>query len=207
MNALRIGRRPSPALILAAIALVLALGGTAAATSLRQLEAATEPYHLVGAPGEPAFGNGGQGDCIWRDAGAAVIEGLNPPSFYVDPFGQVHLSGAAALEMGTGGDGDCGGDDAAEDWVMFVLPSGYRPENVEVIGAVDDLEALVVPDEGAILSGARVPPGAVLGLSGAGITVLDGAEFTAAGRRTAIIEDSEPAAQLGSVGHLRRILD
>jgi hypothetical protein len=206
MNGLIMRRRQSPALVIAAIALVLALGGTATATSLRQLEAATEPYHLVGAPGEPALGNGGQGDCLWHDA-EGVIEGLNPPSFYVDPFGEVHLSGVAALEMGSGGDGECGGNDASEDWVMFVLPPGYRPENVEVIGAVDDLEGLVIPGEGAVLNGARVPAGAVLGVGEAGITVLDGVEFTAAGRRTATIDGSQPAAQLGSLGRLRRLLD
>jgi hypothetical protein len=203
MNHLR-SRRPSPALIVSAIALVLALGGTAAATSLQQLERATEPYHLVGATGEPQFGDGGQGDCVWANGEAMVSAGLNPPSFYRDPFGRVYLSGVAAFEPAPGGDGDCGPDDVTEDSVVFVLPPQYRPENLEVIGN-GDFEGVVVPDEGAVLGGTKVPPGAVVAIGTFGMTVLDGTEFRAAGYGTAPIE-SNPVT-VSSLSKLKHALD
>jgi hypothetical protein len=186
MNGLRTGWRPSPSLVLAAIALVFALGGTATATSVRQLEAVTEPYHVVGAPGEPAFGNGEQDDCIWANAKGMFVEGLNPAAFYRDLFGAVRLSGVVGFDAGPRGDGSC---DTAEDAVAFVLPPGYRPENVEVVGS-GDLEALVIP-----------------GFAGSGATVLDGIEFRAAGPGTAPIEDSAPPVELGSIARLSRLLD
>jgi hypothetical protein len=203
MNGLRTGWRPSPSLVLAAIALVFALGGTATATSLRQLEAVTEPYHVVGAPGEPAFGNGEQDDCIWANAKGMFVEGLNPAAFYRDLFGAVRLSGVVGFDAGPRGDGSC---DTAEDAVAFVLPPGYRPENVEVVGS-GDLEALVIPDEGVVIGDTAIKPGSVLGFAGSGATVLDGIEFRAAGPGTAPIEDSAPPVELGSIARLSRLLD
>ena len=187
------GRRISPALLVSVIALVAALGGSAAATGWRQTDLLTENYTKVGATGAPAFGNGGQGDCLWQSAeDANMLSGLNPPSFYRDPLGRVHLSGVADQVPGPGGDGSCGPGDGLEDAVVFILPPRYRPENVEIIGGAQ-LEALVIPDEGATVSGVAVPPGAVVSVDGFGLTVLDGAGFRAAGRGTAPIE-SDPVA-------------
>jgi hypothetical protein len=185
------GRRISPGLLVAVIALVVALGGSAAATSWRHLDLLSERYTEVGSAGAPAFGDGGQGDCLWESAETAnMLSGLNPPSFYRDPVGRIYLSGVAAQKNGAGGDGTCGIDDGLEDAVVFVLPARYRPENVEIIGGAR-LEALVIPDEGATVAGVAMPPGAVVSVDGFGLTVLDGAGFRAAGRGTAPIE-SDP---------------
>lgn len=68
---------------------------------------APEPWHFVGATGEPAFLNG------WTNNSG----GYEPTRFYKDPYGQVHVQGhilAPASGMGI---------------AVFVLPVGYRPAN------------------------------------------------------------------------------
>jgi hypothetical protein len=166
-------RRPSPALIVALIALVAALAGTATAlpgknqvdkndlkkgavtkkalkkgavtkkaikkdavtTKAIKAGAVTndklapqEPVHLVGAPGEPAFGNGGENDCIWSNITALLPPGTPSPfsdaGFFKDSSGVVHLSGAAVAQDGPGGDGAC---DDPQDAIAYALPAGYRP--------------------------------------------------------------------------------
>ncbi|MGH2653621.1 MAG: hypothetical protein ACRDHV_04630 [Actinomycetota bacterium] len=92
-----------------------------------------EQLHIVGAPGEPAFNNGGQGDCTWMSAGNEIPT-LMPVGFRMDRFGMVHLSGIAFAEENPGaGDEECGAtspepDDSAEDLVAFTLPPEYRSE-------------------------------------------------------------------------------
>jgi hypothetical protein len=71
----------------------------------------SEPYHEVGAPGEPGFGTN------W--------ENFQPTSastgFYKDPLGIVHLKGTiSAIGLGS---------EAA-----FTLPEGYRPAKILRIG-------------------------------------------------------------------------
>ena len=65
---------------------------------------------MVGAAGQPAFSNGGQGDCLWARFPAS-LPGLpvNPVGFYRDPYGVVHLSGAVREHDGPGGDAACDG--------------------------------------------------------------------------------------------------
>jgi hypothetical protein len=92
-----------------------------------------QPVHVVGAAGEPAFGNGDDGDCIWSDA-AAGIPGFNPASFYRDPSGIVHLAGIPGSNNGAGGDAACDASNTQErfdDFRMYTLPTGYRPAGVE----------------------------------------------------------------------------
>ena len=62
-----------------------------------------EPFHEVGAPGEPLFQNG------WSNFGSEVATA----AFYKDPLGVVHLRGTLA-----------GSPDGT---VAFTLPPGYRP--------------------------------------------------------------------------------
>lgn len=66
----------------------------------------SEPYHEVGAPGEPGFENG------WGNVGG----GFSTAAFYKDPLGVVHLKGDIAR--------DPDGPDA------FTLPPGYRPSQM-----------------------------------------------------------------------------
>jgi hypothetical protein len=85
----------------------------------------TAPTRWVGGAGEPAFGDGGAGDCIWR----GVAD--DPVGFVKDPHGFVHLEGSALVADGTGGDARCNFGAESLDGVIFVLPPGYRPANVE----------------------------------------------------------------------------
>jgi hypothetical protein len=72
--------------------------------------APAEPWHEVGAPGEPKFRNG------WKSGGSSS----NPTiAFYKDQIGIVHLRGVASA--GTPG----------QD--VFSLPPGYRPAESEVL--------------------------------------------------------------------------
>lgn len=70
---------------------------------LKAKTTAIEPFHIVGAAGEPAFQNG------WVNFGAAYGE----VSFYKDPDGWVHLKGVASA--------------GTNQSVIFTLPVGYRP--------------------------------------------------------------------------------
>src|SRR5262245_59274830 len=60
-----------------------------------------EPWHEVGAPGEPAFRNS------WVNSGS----GVTTAAFYKDPLDVVHLKGI--VDSGSG--------------IIFTLPPGYRP--------------------------------------------------------------------------------
>jgi len=194
---------PSPAMIVAGIALTAALGGTAAALSgkdtvahndlknnvvhseeIKKQEvkssdlADPEPFRRVGAAGEPAFSDGGDGDCQWLLTTSEIA--TNPPGFYKDPFDVVHLVGATANEDDAGGDGTCVSTDPGEieDSIVFELPPGYRPENATIVGVANSL-ALVIGDEGVAIGGVVVPPGSVLAADGTQ-AILDGAQFRAA---------------------------
>jgi len=227
-------RRPSPALIVALIALVAALAGTAAALPGRNtidkndlkknavksknikqgqvkssdvadgtvaeadLKAAEAP-HLVGAPGEPEFGDGGEGDCLWRnlvpgDTGG-VESGIGPASFYKDPYGAVRLGGVAIEEDAPGGDGSCDPSDPGEgeDGVAFTLPAGYRP--ADVIYAATSGGALVASDAGGNFEGVAIAPGAVFALTGDAV-IGDMISFRAATPAAAAASATGPAARL-----------
>jgi hypothetical protein len=154
--------RPSPAIIVAVLALVAALAGTAIAgpqaisgaltkstvkkiakkqinklapalsvanavnaqnatnaTNADALEgqpasafaaSTSEPYHEIGAPGEPAFQNG------WANFDAT---NFTTAGFYKDPLGVVHLKGTLV--------------NAADNSIAFQLPPGYRPSKQQLM--------------------------------------------------------------------------
>jgi len=233
--------RPSPALVVALIALVAALAGTAAALPGRngvdkndiqknavrskhikknavrskhikngQVKAAdlransvrsakiadgsvaaadlvpNEPFHNVGDPGEPAFGDGDDGDCTWTNMGElAPGVRVNPVSFALDRDGIVRLAGLASSDNAGDGDGQC---DELTDFRVFTLPPAYRPENVELHALSTDPNtgvsylALIVGDEDVDAGGETLVSGGVYiqGSSPADVT-LDGVTFRAAG--------------------------
>jgi hypothetical protein len=144
--------------------------------------APAEGFHLVGQPGEPAFGNGGQGDCLWSNFSDPTIAPpgtFNPVSFYKDPYGRVHLNGAAEQNAGTGGDTNCSEDD---DSYMFTLPPRYRPAHVELLPPAHLSNVILVgatTDQsfGSIL----VPAGVVAAITSASSIGLDGLDFRAVG--------------------------
>jgi len=158
-----------------------------------------EAVHKVGQPGQPGFGNGGQGDCIWSTMSALPTgTPITPASFYKDPFGVVHFMGTVLSADGPGGDAKCnagtGPGDGDEDATAFVLPAGYAPQapaffqvagpGIVVVNGVTPL------NEGSV----TIPPGAVEvasafgtpGGSSAGQAFLDGVTFRAAGKGTGL---------------------
>lgn len=140
-----------------------------------------EAPHVVGAANEPAFGNGGEGDCNWRNA--TGFGDFEPVSFYVDAMGIVHLNGAASSDNGAGGDQVCdpGTPGEEEDGVVFSLPSGYEPARGNIFGPPES-PIVVAPAGGAVLGGVQLGGGAVI--SGIGSAALDGLTFRAAPRPT-----------------------
>jgi hypothetical protein len=166
--------------------------------------APAEAFHRVGPGGEIQFANGGEGDCVWAPAPIGVPD-VNPAGFYRDQLGTVHLVGFIAASDGVGGDGNCDSTDPgeAEDSVAFVLPAGYRPENLQVTASLIS-SSVIVPDEGALLPSGSLPAGAVA--SGGGSLVgLDNALFRAADAGTAPIENAAPA-RIESMRALRRLM-
>jgi hypothetical protein len=78
--------------------------------------AESEPFHEVGAPGEPAFENG------WKNRSSDTpLYTLETAGFYKDREGVVHLKGILDTEDATGA-------------VIFRLPPGYRPAEKKALG-------------------------------------------------------------------------
>ena len=142
--------------------------------------------HELGDPGEPALSNGGEGDCVWRDAKDTDIPALNPASFYEDRLGAVHLPGIVASEEINGaGDEECGAtapepDDYLEDGVIFTLPEEFRPANSEVrLG--NSLDTLIIVGVDPLVAGTDVlAPGTVYAGGAPTGILFDGIEFPVA---------------------------
>jgi hypothetical protein len=154
--------------------------------------AADERVHVVGTPGEPGFGTGGQEDCIWSAASTQV----EPPSFFKDKAGIVHLGGLAASADHAGpGDGTCSApgspNDSTEDGIIFVLPPAYRPVLATYLpgySTVGPVPSFVVIGQGGIdFGGTLLPAGAVFANTAPGGSQqeLGGVSFLSAGAPSA----------------------
>ena len=143
-----------------------------------------EPFHVVGAAGQPGFGNGGQGDCIWQNPPAATLPDVNPASFFRDADGIVHLAGTPQAVDGPGGDALCDSADAS-DLIVFQLPAGYQPDHLEIFPSANTTIGLnlIAPETGLMIGAQFIPPGAVVVnvIDGGQATTLDGFTFRAAG--------------------------
>jgi hypothetical protein len=88
----------------------------------------SEPFHIVGTAGEPAFENG------WTNTGL----GFETAGFYIDSMNVVHLKGLL--------NGGASGTDA------FHLPAGYRPSAIVLApgsaGGFGDIQVEARPDGG-----------------------------------------------------------
>lgn len=134
--------------------------------------APVEPRRFVGQVTPPEFGSGGEGDCEWRNLGAAGSP-TDPIAFYKDPLGIVHLEGTAQAFDGPGGDKACNPSSAGDafDGIVFTLPPGYRPATVDIFPAggihqLVDGETIIVAGVaetpiGSPAAGVTLPPGAI----------------------------------------------
>lgn len=178
--------------------------GTVGAAELADPEA----FHIVGAPGEPAFGNGGEGDCLWQNPPPATLPDVNPASFFKDADGIVHLAGTPAAFDGPGGDALCDAPDVS-DLIIFQLPAGYQPDHLEIFtsGNTSIGLNLIAPETGVTIGGGFLPPGAVavVTISDGSATTLDGLTFRAAGSAAASSSAKKPSRV--SLRDLRDLLD
>ena len=110
-----------------------------------------------GAAGGPAFSNGGQGDCVWQSA-SVVLPGVGAPSYRVDRFGTVHLSGVAVGGNGAGGDATCDYNSEAEDGIVTILPAAVRPATIQVRPIGSSSEGMIIVGNTPIMG---LPKGAV----------------------------------------------
>jgi hypothetical protein len=226
-------KRPSAALIVALIALVFSLAGTAEAafliTSNSQVGPGTisghnppsgdhanivsgsvgttdlhsqavtgsklapaQKFRLVGTAGQPPFGNGGDGDCVWSNASDNTVtpnNAFNPVAFYKDPYGVVHITGVVQAANGSSGDMQCNNQSGDEDDAfIFRLPTADRPPHLLVFGASGALTLLINGVQDVTIDSVTVPAGTVFvgGIAGPGEMGIDGVDFRAAGAGTGI---------------------
>lgn len=134
-----------------------------------------ENTRVVGTAGQPLLLNGGDGDCTIADY--SVATGGNPVGFYKSSNGRVNLQGVLAFfDSMSGGDGICDQSSLAEgfeDGRAFVLPAGYRPEKLELLGTNGGGTASAIfigGESDTNFAGVVIPAGAVIvnGNSGSG---------------------------------------
>jgi hypothetical protein len=132
--------------------------GTVPSATLASTIAPAEPTHLVGAPGQPPFENGGQN----------FNEGFktNPIGFFKDQEGIVHLQGWGITGPGGGLNS------------LFTLPPGYRPAagTVMILTPLSSVAAFI-GGSGASFGGLNLD-GKVAGEEEE-VIVLDGISFRA----------------------------
>jgi hypothetical protein len=137
-----------------------------------------KPFKYVGAA---AFGDGGEGDCVWASA-HDQLAGLPRAGYRLDRFGTVHLSGLVVGSDGPGGDAVCSGAEI-EDLQLYRLPSGFRPRKlvVRVQTTGTSSGTLIIAGRGGLNApGLSVPAGVVLWTGDIGFgVVLDGLSFPA----------------------------
>jgi hypothetical protein len=142
--------RPSPAMVVALIALFVALGGTAAAlqgsntvqsddlgpgaqvkaADIAANAVAAPPWRQVGGAGQPAFHQ--TTDCKWRN----YDQVHSTAAFVRDATGFVHLKGTVLAEDRTSAS-SCGVTTTAPtNQLIFVLPPGYRPSSREAMAVL-----------------------------------------------------------------------
>jgi hypothetical protein len=107
-----------------------------------------EAWHLVSAPGEPAFQNG------WNNVGGSY----STAAYFKDLEGIVHLRGSVTAGISP---------------TMFTLPGGYRPSGIEGFAILANGGS---PNVGSI---AVLPDGTVQRNSGLQPFALDGISFRA----------------------------
>lgn len=167
-----------------------------------------EAVQLVGETGQPDFGNGDEGDCIWRNAldDPTITIPVNPTGFFKDSFGMVHLIGLPQAIDGPGGDAAC---NDTEDARIFTLPPAYRPENLEIHPTGGAGETLVVVGDEDVPSGPSTFVAGGVYLSSPTLAsnhVLDGTTFRAVDTGSGLTRASAQPDGAASAGSLRSLL-
>ena len=129
----------------------------------------------------PTFTNGGEGDCVWHP-GSDLLLGLGGPTYRMDRFGRVVLTGIAISENGSGGDTACNESDPgqASDGTAFILPAKYRPAKT-ILTLLGTDSMLIVGPTGLSSGGVVLPPGAVW--SSGNALVLDNISYEPVGSK------------------------
>ena len=122
----------------------------------------SEPFHEIGAAGEPGFGYGGGqfAMCVWSNYGF----GYETAGFYRDPGGIVHLKGVVrATENNVAGETTCAtaistsNSNAANALgsAIMRLPAGYRPAQRALFASMsgNQLARIEVLTDGAVIPG------------------------------------------------------
>lgn len=124
--------------------------------------AAGEPWHVVGASGQPNFT-----DSCWINYNFGGTP-FNEAGFYKDQVGIVHLRGLVSPW--------CAGRNGAGE-VIFTLPAGYRPAEIEVQATISNnaINRINVRPNGEVVPELAIGPGSLTWIS------LDGISFRAAG--------------------------
>ena len=146
------------------------LGTVPSATNAGTASALTplEPFHAVGAAGEPPFLDGS----VTRPPEQGVS--FHPVGFYKDHEGIVHLEGLANVGPGESG----------EEGLIFLLPPGFRPAPGVSLSfpSVDSETILSVLGAGVKSKGGQDISGAVLAIEGKEtVASLNGVTFRAEG--------------------------
>ena len=160
-----------------------------------------ELFRKIGAPGQPAFGNGGESDCLWMELVDPTLgDPFNEPSFYKDAHGIVRVTGGVRSINGFGGDATC---DDTQDAFVFTLPPGYRPPEIVAFATLNDAAWLVVGEQDIVTPTATLPAGTVAysGAGGPTQAVLDDIAFRATAgsglpRRGGTVHISETQAEM-----------
>jgi hypothetical protein len=143
----------------------------AAGTVTKRELKAVEAWRTVGAPGEIGFHAGECMEdvvCEWRSFSS------DPVAFYKDPYGVVRMQGSACPTNHKASEppGNCDfRTPRGQDELLFTLPVGYRPSQLQTLGDPSSGESFHINTDGTVRSDR----------SNEGWVDFDGVDFRAAG--------------------------
>ena len=132
-----------------------------------------EELHVIGGPGEPALGDGGEGDCIWS-VGDDLGQNLG---FYRDTVGRIHLTGLAEVQAAPSEDCMESPSEQFEDMRVFTLPASHRPAGPEQFftGSHSHFATVIVNGPSATpIAGQSIGPGDVVVIPTLGSEIPEG---------------------------------
>ena len=148
----------------------------------------------------PPFTNGGEGDCLWHP-GSDLVLGLGGPTYRMNRFGRVVLTGIGISQSAAGGDAVCNEADPGQssDGTAFILPAKYRPAKTVLLLLGTDTMVIVGPN-GLSSGGVVLPPGAVW--SSGSAVVLDNIVYEPVGSKLVANRASRKVSNPALARHL-----